>query len=225
MGEFTHTKMGMSEKSDPRAPLKRARFYAALASAANGDRDAFSCHLETAIIYARAVTHYLRAAYTKRAGFKDWFDTLWENKSHKFLVDKRSYILKQGPAGVHKKVAVSTMAEITVSSSLEIKVIRSQPWYRRRPSILWEDFRRAIKLAVKRPIDRWASIWRARKRRRQATKRSEPAVTVGFYFDDDQWRDRPALELLEGYFEWLETVIRDAEARFGGGSAEASHED
>lgn len=214
--------MGMPKESRARAPLKKAHYYAALASdAAKADRAAFHDHVETAIVHARAVTHHLIGEYKNCAGFKEWFNTLWENRLHSFLVRQRNYILKERPAKVHKKGFVSTEGKITPSGSLECKVIRAQPWYRRSPSILWQDFLRPIKQAIKRLADRWTSIREAAKRRREAAKRHEPVVSVNFYFDEEGWRDRPALELLEEYLGWLEGIVQEAENRFGGRTPEA----
>lgn len=207
----------MPKQSYARSKLEQARFFIAHASEAISaqQRDAFVNFIEAAIVYARSVTFYLQREYHRKTNFDRWYsekqEVIKNDPIFRFFKDKRNYVLHEGPAGVHKVVSVVIEEHLSLSDSVEVKVIRGKPWYRRRPKILWEDLRATIM----RPICRWFKQCKTKWRRLKPQKRSKVEVTEAFFFDDPEWRVRPALDLLQEYLDKLELIVVEAEDRFG----------
>ena len=207
----------MPKRSYARSKLEQARFFITHASEAISaqQRDAFVNFIEAAIVSARSVTFCLQREYHCKTNFDPWYsekqEVMKNDPIFRFFKDKRNYVLKEGPVGVYKAVSVVIEETVSVSASVEVKVIRGKPWYRRSPKILWEDLRAAIM----RPICRWFKQCKTKWRRLQPHKRSKVEVTEGFFFDDPKWRDRPALGLLQEYLDKLESIVVEAEDRFG----------
>jgi len=208
----------MAEQSRARLKLEQARFFTTRASEDIPDqREAFVNFLEAAIVFARSVTFCLQSEYRHKPGFDEWYssnqEAMEKDPLFAFFRDKRNYVLKQGPAGVHKVVSVGVEEHIVLSDFVEIKVIRGRPWYRRSPKILWEDFRAGIM----KPIRRWLSQREARQRHLELQKQSKVEVTEGFFFDDPEWKDHSACDLLQQYLDKLEQIVTEAERKFGHG--------
>jgi len=122
----------------------------------------------------------------------------------------RNFILKEGPVDVHKVITASGRAIAVVSDVVEARVIRGKPWYRRSPTILWQDFH----AAMERPIRKWLRHHKIARQRAQDQEQPSGQATESFYFDDPEWRHRPALELLREYLDRLEEIVNAAEAQF-----------
>ena len=124
----------------------------------------------------------------------------------------------KGPVDVHKVITASARAIAVVSVVVEARVIRGKPWYRRSPTILWQDFH----AAMMRPIRKWLRHHEIARQRAQDQEQPSRQATECFYFDDPQWRhrlapewrNRPALELLREYLDRLEEIVNAAEAKF-----------
>lgn len=205
----------MVKKSRARLKLEQARFFTVHASVViSAQREAFVNFIEAAIVFARSVTFCLQSEYRHKPDFNSWYlskqEAMKKDPIFCFFLDKRNYILKEGSAGVHKVVSVAIEEHVGFSDFIEIKVIRGQPWYRRSPKILWEDFR----VAIMKPIHRWLWQWETKRRHLQLQKHSKVEVTEGFFFDDPKWRDRPACDLIQEYLDKLEQIIAEAETRF-----------
>jgi hypothetical protein len=98
-----------------------------------------------------------------------------------------------------------------VHDETTIEVVRGQSWYRRSPKILFED------LAY--PLRQRIGLWRERRRWRAAAKKksAEPAgmiTTDELYFANVEWRDLPAIHLIEQQLAVLANIVAEAEARF-----------
>ncbi|MGB2841137.1 MAG: hypothetical protein WBC40_01455 [Halobacteriota archaeon] len=205
----------MVKQSRARLKLEQARFFTVRASEViPAQREAFVNFIEAAIVFARSVTFCLQSEYRHKPDFDRWYlgkqEAMKKDPIFAFFRDKRNYILKEGSASVHKAVSVAIEEHVGVSDFVEIKVIRGQPWYRRSPKILWEDFR----VAIMKPIRRW--LWQRETKRRhlQLQKQSKVEVTESFFFDEPKWRDCPACDLLQEYLNNLEQIIAEAEIRF-----------
>lgn len=205
----------MVKQSRARLKLEQTRFFIACASESiPAQREGFVNFIEAAIVFGRSVTFCLQSEYRHKPDFDSWYlgkqEAMKNDPLFAFFRDKRNYVLKEGSASVHKVVSVAIEDHIGLSDFVEVKVIRSQPWYRRSPKILWEDLRVAIMKATRR----W--LWQRKTKRRhlQLQKQSKVEVTESFFFDEPKWRDRPACDLLQEYLNKLEQIIAEAEIRF-----------
>ena len=198
-----------------RRTLETARFFLDQAeSVGPGDRRALEHFLEAAIVFGRSVTFHLQRQFAGRAGFKEWYTQKQTEMANdpllKFFKDKRNYILKEGPITIQKTVAIAITETIAVSAFVEARVIRGNPWFRRSPGIWLEDSRAAI--------GRLASRWRQKRqlaRRRKQSQRATPTrAQERLHFEEPEWRERGATELLREYFAKLERLVENAEARF-----------
>lgn len=207
----------MPKQSYTRSKLEQARFFIARTSEAISaqQRDAFINFIEAAIVFARSVTFCLQREYRCKTNFDRWYsekqNVMKNDPIFRFFKDKRNYVLKEGPVGVYKAVSVVIEETLSVSASVEVKVIRGKPWYRQSPKILWEDLRAAIM----GPICRWFKKYKTKWQRPKSQKRSTVEVTEAFFFDDPKWRDRSALNLLREYLDKLELIVVEVEDRFG----------
>jgi hypothetical protein len=208
--------------------LAAARFFLRQAEAARPDREAFGYQFAAAVVFARSVVFQLKHEYGALTGYLEWHrqreELLWQDPTYRLLVDARSYILKEQPAGLSRTIDVAAGdALVAMESYLEMRVIRGRPWYRRSPRILWQDTRAALL----RPLQRWrwevgrrarAQLFQWRQRRRQGQ------VVVGpprYYLTQPAGpTDRDVLDSVGEYLGMLERLIEDAEAwvrRMNGG--------
>ncbi len=205
-----------------RSTLCKARFFLAQAVAAESiahastDRMAFLANIEAAIVYGRSVTFHIQKEFNKDKDFAPWYanvqNRLRKNARDRFLLQERNFILKEGPTSIHRAVEVTIHSSIHMEASATMILVRGQPWYRRRPRILYEDFRRCL-------LNHFTEQ-RERKRKRMAAqqRQSEPAaanVSVQkFVFDDPKFNETPAQALLGEYLDELDAIVSDAESRF-----------
>lgn len=205
----------MKEKCNARIKLERAYFFLYKASQAKLDqREILAANLEATIVFARSVTFCLKKDFNDESGFDSWYtkkeNVMREDPLFKFFVGKRNYILKQGSVGISKTIKLRVSEKISLSESVNVKVKKGRPWYRRKPHILWQDF----KASIIEPIREW-NIKR-NIRRKAKTKKSPSRVNVSesFYFADSQWEDRDVFDLVREYLEKLEPIVVEAEDVF-----------
>ena len=205
----------MAEPNIARQTLGKARLFAQQAQHSKlENREAFQANLEAAIVFGRSITFHIQKEFAHQKDFDAWYanhqSTLKNDLLSQFFLQSRNFILKQGPAGVKRVIAVEMHESINVSCTVDVKVIRGQPWYRRKPSILWSDFKTPLVLWINRMRQRWR-----RKRTRVAPRQdAETRITEDFFFMDEKWGDRPALELLHEWLNKLEIIVRDAEQTY-----------
>lgn len=204
----------MVKQSCARLKLEQARFFTVRASEIGTHREDFVNFIEAAIVFGRSVTFCLQSEYRHKPDFGRWYsdkqEVMKKDPLFRFFLYKRNYILKEGSAGVHKVVSGTIELYAGASVFVETKVIRGQPWYRRSPKILWEDFH----VETMKHIHRWLSQWETKRRHPQLQKQSKVEVNEGFFFDDPKWKDRPACDLIQEYLNKLEQIITEAETRF-----------
>lgn len=198
-----------------RRTLERARFFLERAeSSEQRDRRALEYYLEAAIVFGRSVTFHLQKEFRHRTGFETWYaekrsqmagDPLFE-----FFKDKRNYVLKEGPIPVRKTVAVEITASIALSGFVEARVRRAKPWYRRSRKLWWED----IRAAIVRPLRRWCYQRQLSKKRRHSQEPVHAQVQERLHFEEPEWQDQAACDMLREYLLKLENVIREAELHF-----------
>jgi hypothetical protein len=154
----------------------------------------------------------MQKEFSSVKGFDDWYTAqqseMRKNDLMRFLVDRRNYILKQGPMAMQASFSVTIEETLSFSSSLGVKVTRAHPWYRRELGMLREDVVRWLRekcrrLSTKRPT-----------RVGSTAGRSATSTSVQFFFDDEEWRQVPAVDLVAQYLGDLDTVVSHAERKF-----------
>ena len=135
--------------------------------------------------------------------------TLRHDPLSRFLLEKRNYILKEGPIPLQRNIVVTVDETVVASDFVEAEVGRARLWYYRTPSMWWEDVRQAIR----RPIRRWNQV---REIRRLKSRRAPAHSTMkeALIFDEPAWERTPAPEVIEKYLEQLEIIVNEAESRF-----------
>ena len=216
-GSVRHTIRGNMEarKSIAAQTLGRANFFLDYAEAyAPSDRRAFEHFLEAAIVYGRSVTFHLQKEFSKYSGFDDWYrekqEEMGKDPLFRFFLDKRNYILKEGPVSIQKTIAVTISETIVVSDFVEVQVIRGKPWYKRGPKILLEDLRAPLLQKYRR----WKYERELARRRKIRNAQQQTEVSEILHFEEPEWRSRPATDLGREYLRKLTAVVNEAEMRF-----------
>lgn len=205
----------MTQPSVARETLTKARALLRLAEKLDlNERDEFAVLLESAIVFGRSVTLHLQKEYSSKSGFEEWYThqqaQLRDNPLCRFFLNMRNFILKEGPAKATRTISVTIYETVTLKASMDAVLIRGQPWYRRSPKTLWNDLRAEMR-------NGWQRYRRARSMRQMApTERKETTkITQTWHFDDANWQDRSAPDLVRDYLDTLEAVVIEAERKFG----------
>ena len=109
-----------------------------------------------------------------------------------------------------KHIAVEIHETVKVAVGMDAVIIRALPWYQRTPKILWAD----VKHAVMRIVTKWRRQ-RERQHVQKPVREQSVRVTQTWKFDDPDWDDRPALDLIREYLDKLQPIVVEAEERFG----------
>jgi hypothetical protein len=194
------------------------------------EREAFDNHLQAAIVFGRAVYHYLQSLAEPSgsdAGYREWFraksTAMKADPVLEYFRASRDLLLKERHVPAQRRIFGTGSVAVSHSMHGEGRVIRAQPWFRWRVRILWQD----AKATVTRPVQRWryrlgeavkqrrravgqrVEAWRARWRNRRVV----PTVRE-FYLDDPEGLDRPAVDLVRTYLDRMEAIVTEAETRF-----------
>ena len=201
-----------------RRTLERAQFFLERAElSGSGDRKAFEHSLEAAIVFGRSVTFHLQKEFNARTGFKEWYaqkqEQMTSDPLFEFFKERRNYILKEGPVPVQKTITVVVTESITLSDFVEARVKRAKPWYRRSPKIWWED----IKAAIVGPLRRWQFERQLSRKRKQRQRPTRSEIQERLHFEEPEWRNRAATDVLQEYLLKLECLVGEAESRFAEG--------
>jgi hypothetical protein len=205
----------MTEESTAQQTLRKARFFAIQAEQSKvGHREAFETYLEAAIVFGRSITFHIQKEFVHKEGFVNWYsdhqNKLKNDPVAKFFLEKRNFILKQGPVGIHKIITADFHEILTFSCTVNAKVIRGQPWYRRSIKILWSDF--------KSPFVGWYNRRHQRrvleKARAKSRQEAKNRITEDYFFVDEGWSNRPVMPLLHEWLDTLEKIVNDAERVF-----------
>jgi hypothetical protein len=194
------------------------------------EREAFDNNLQAAIVFGRAVYHYLQSLAESSgsdAGYREWFRaksiTMKADPVLEYFRASRDLLLKERHVPVARRFFGTISASAYISGYVEGKVTRGEPWYRRSLPILWQDAR----ATVLRPVHRWRyRLGEAGTRRRRVLRQSVDAwctrwrtrkvvpTVREFYLDDPEGLDRPAVDLVRTYLDRMEAIVTEAEARF-----------
>jgi len=207
-----------------RRTLERAQFFLEQAKTSeSGNRRAFEHFLEAAIVFGRSVTFHLQKEFNTCTGFKEWYEQKQEQMESdplfKFFKEKRNYILKEGPVPVQKTITIGVTESFNLSLSVEARVKRAKPWYKRSPKIWWED----TKAAIVWPLQRWRYERRLARKRKQHQQPTRSEIQERLHFEEQEWRNRAATDVLQEYLHKLECLVEEAESRFGGAESSESY--
>lgn len=193
--------------------VQRARFFAGQAMKVVNEREKFAHYFESSIVFARSVTFHLQKELCHCEGFQEWYEEeqskLKQQPICRFFLNKRNYILKQGPVKISKTIEASISNSISVHSVVKIKIIRAKPWYH-------QSIKTLIKNAFLRIRQEYFNWDKRRKRRRQNRKTTESKAefTERLHFSDEEWKDQSVYDLIFEYCDILEDLVDRAESKF-----------
>lgn len=193
--------------------LKKARFFLDHARASSADRDSQTSFLEAAVVFSRSVTFHLQKELSGNSAFAVWYEHQQKRLKgipvSRYLMEQRNYVLKEGPLPTRRTIVVVLTEAIAISSSFSARVIRASPWYRRSPAILWQD--------AMRPLREWHRRRTAlRAKNTSALQERKDAGTVRYllHFDEPEWAQTTAIDLISQHLDILSEVVSEAERRF-----------
>ncbi len=219
-----------------RRTLEDAKSYAAQArrAAQDGDREAFRRHLQTAIERMRHVTFHLQKQLKHQAGFEDWYDNkvnmMRDSPIARYFIETRNRTVKEGPLPVRRVAHVSSELAAMGYATALFEVVRGRAWYRRGLKTVLRDFRdsdtyQRIRSALLK-LRGWCRLsWRPQRHTVPASAEKslggssaqphlQECAGDTWHFADDEWRDTPALDLVDSHLQQLERLVADAEERF-----------
>lgn len=181
---------------------------------ATSDRTAFEHFLEASIVFGRSVTFALQKEFSGVPDFKLWYAQkqaeMASDSLFKFLLEKRNYILKEGPIAVPKTTSISIADTVILSDYVEAHVTRGKPWYRRSPKVLLQD----VLTPIRGIMNRHRQKSRESRLRKRLEIHSESKTEERLHFEDEQWCDRAATDVISEYLHKLEKIVKEAENRF-----------
>ena len=209
-----------------RSTSEKAQYFLQCAALAEVDprspRISYTANLEAAIIYGHAIWDHLRAEFARNPKYQAWSQPRYASLSCNALFQFMSGETNRaaGPAGIAMRnllihrggerftlsAAVSAFVAVSMKVSLSMQVNRAQPWYRRRPNIIWNDLTRPLVVYIR---NLRASI--AATRAVMPAARSNVDVALTYYFDDPNWSREPATEIVRRYLDLMEHEIDSAE--------------
>jgi len=204
-----------TRKSVASQTLGRANFFLDYAETyAFVNRQAFEHFLEAAIVYGRSVTFHLQKEYSKKSPFDDWYrekqEEMRKDTLFQFFLNKRNYILKEGPVSIRKTTAVNITETAIASDFVEVQVVRGRPWFKRGPKTLFGD----LCAPLLQKYHKWKYERDLFRKRNKRNEQQQSEVREFLHFEEPEWHDRPATDLVREYLRKLATIINDAEMRF-----------
>jgi hypothetical protein len=200
-----------------RGAIEKARYFLAQAEYAERDpnissaRLPYLANLEAAIVSARSTLDHLKSEFASKPGYRQWHDGEWRqletNSVFNFISERRTWIVHRAAEKVNLTITMHAEMGAYATVTVNATVIRGKPWYKRSLKILLEDWRanRLRRLTVRQPA-----------RIPAPTLPIRPNVEDGqiFYFEDAQWRSKPALAFVGEYIDMVEKVVIGAEQKF-----------
>ena len=202
-------------KSIARKTLTTAQFFLdkAVLSSSMKERRELEHYLEAAIVFGRSVTFHLQKEFSNRTGFNEWYEEkrsqMAKDPIFGFFLDKRNYILKEGPIQIQKSTNITVSDSINLSGYVQVRVIRAKSWYRRSPKIWFDD----IKAAIIQPFHKWCHHRKQTKRRKQRLKTTHSEIQELLHFEEVEWSDRSAIDVLQEYLNKQKILVEEAESR------------
>jgi hypothetical protein len=194
--------------------VDKARYFVNQAKSNPDDVNKIKLNLEVAIIYCRSVTFHLQSQFARTQGFDEWYEAkrleLGSSRLSRFLLEQRNIALKQGPLVMHRVVNVSVAVNISISTHVEVEVTRGAPWYKRSIKTLYEDSIAPVRKKIVSISHRLASLFE------QKINKTDSVTVIDdlLYFSDDEWRNIPAVDLVEKQLNILEELVKEAQQLF-----------
>jgi hypothetical protein len=208
-----------------RGTLNKARLFRNLASRAQAesDNETFEASLEAAIVFGRSVTFHLQKEFNATPGFGVWWEEqrnlLGNDPPARYFVELRNSILKEEPPLVRPTVFASFRSSLKVTSRVTARVESNEG----RVLRAWRTIRFSTR-KVKSNFGHRARRWYQRISSKIGSgytclvlkfRPPAPSPPADFYFADSRWREKSALEYLDGYLARLEVIVTSAEMKFG----------
>jgi hypothetical protein len=182
--------------------ITKARYFlsraldAETSSGALADRLPYAANLEAAIVYARASIEHLKADFAPKyndSGYRTWHDSVWrkfdaDDPVFKYFYNRRNFILHQHPEKTTAQVNIETNLSVEISVSLTMVITRGDGSTETR------------ECTSAKPTKPPAAV---------DTKQSQH-----FFFEDSDWRSKPAVMYVEEFIMSCERFISEAEDRF-----------
>lgn len=184
-----------------RDTLQRARFFLDEAQKIGStNRNSFQHHLESAIVFARSVTFHLQKEFKSNDKFNNWYEDaqkkMSQNQLCKFFIDKRNYILKEGPLQIERTIIIRVNEVVEWSDFSFIIFFRSSAFYRK----------------FKKTIDNLSVFRVFRKQKKEKRFKAISSTKVDrLYFDHHEYKNSHALEVFGEYLDFLEKLLVDWE--------------
>lgn len=191
--------------------IKQAKFFITKAREIGfSDRDAFRYYIEAAIVAERSVTHLLQKQYDHVPGFHDWYTSI-QTQLHNdplahYVLQKRNFVLKEGPATIRNVISVSIHDAFDLDDSLSFRVKRGS-WKRRL-----KHFPENLIFSLK---EKWAALKRRYRWHLKKPKVVSTASSEVYYFVESDWSNKPAIDLLEDFLDRLQSIIDECTSQFG----------
>jgi hypothetical protein len=194
-----------------RTALKKARYFLAQAASAQNDdavlndRLPFAANLEAAIIYARSSLDHLRNQLKpvhNQAGYKRWhqdrFDQIKNTDSvFEYFTDRRDFIVHQEPEKTNAQISIEAHLSGSSAVSVQMAVIRADGTVEKPESV-----------APSKTADDTES-------RAVADTKNRPSIAAQtFFFEDSNWRGKPAVVYVQEFIDVCESFISEAESKF-----------
>ncbi len=207
--------------------LRRARYFADIAkNCTPASRFEFEANISATIVFGRSVFDHLSKQYARRASFENWYDARYQTMqsdpmSAPFL-ERRNFIIHQHPTNLRQVTHIEATGHLFISGSVDVRVIRGGPWYRRWYRTLADKVR-----------DKWQRREQTRKARDGKGSREVPTskVETQLFFDDlpitggqnpqpatalsSQFKNTPAFDVVATWLGKLEIIVKDAENQWG----------
>jgi hypothetical protein len=177
--------------------------------AADPERLPFAANLEAAIIYARSSADHLHAEFVRRykkKGYRDWHKAQWETLRVSkpvlaYFAGRRDFIVHQEPEKTNLHVMLS--ARLTsVASSMSVNMIVT----RADGSVELPN--------PEQLVDRQLDPGRVQEPSPQSPNPSLPGSSHQFFFDDADWRAKPAVAYVDEFIDAIRQLIADAKRQF-----------
>jgi hypothetical protein len=186
--------------------LRKARFFLEQARTAennfssSNDQVAFSANVEAAIVNARSALDHLRNEMQrdkKITGYREWHKTEWTRLTgcspvFSCFVDRRNFIVHQGPARTARNLRIESDISIHITESAHITVFKADGTIEHRQS--------------PEPVER--------AKQQQKNEDVKTKTSQMYFFADPNWDTKSAIDYISDFIDECERFVLDAERHF-----------
>jgi len=193
-------------RGSARATLERAKFFLGRAWVHGIEQPEVAEHyLNAAIVFGRSVTFHLQAEFSHRPDFDYWYawqENILRQPLPKFFNAARTLIVHKRTIDTRQRKRTSRIVG-ELPQSVIVLPAANAPWYRHA----WAK--------AMQPIYRLQQRWFFFQARRRAKRLPIEVTHIDLYFQDAEFCDTPAPELVRRYLKTLEAVVKSAESELG----------